>query len=199
MTTFLVLPNGAAADRVLLAPDANTVLPNSLKGELWLTPYRRNGNYTWLQYTLPQGIEMEAQRIDLLPERRALTQLNLEYPLLIDFRQVPAVALGVRDVLGTGSDHRSFYLVAAKALSLSNRQQRLVRELQISGGFGTERMNGLFLGIKARLTLGVTLAAEVYRNRPNVSLALPVARGLLARVTSLNGTVFYGMAFTLVR
>jgi hypothetical protein len=186
----------ADADRVVLSPDGNTLPANALYGEFEISPYRSDGNLAWLQYSLPQGIEIEVQRADLLPDPRALYSLNVQYPLFPDIGNYPALSLGVRDLLGTGYEHRSFYFASTKAFALSDRQMRVLRDIRLSAGFGTERIDGLFIGVQARLTLGMSLSAEIYRQRPNISIGLPVARNLQVRATSLDGTVFYGLSFT---
>ena len=72
-----------------------------------------------------------------------------------------------------------------------------MRDFRATLGFGTERMDGLFMGVEARLALGLNVTAELFRNRPNFGVDLPLIRGLQARVTSLNGSLFYGVTFRL--
>jgi hypothetical protein len=194
--SVLTVPRYARADRIILSPDGNTLPANSMRGEFEISPYRNNGNLAWLQYALPLGIEIEVQRADLLPAPRALTSLNIQYPLIPDIGNYPALSLGVRDLLGTGYEHRSFYVATTKAFALSDRQMHVLRDIRLSAGFGTERIDGLFIGVQARLTLGMSLYAEIYRQRPNVSIGLPVVRNLQVRATSLDGTIFYGLSFS---
>jgi hypothetical protein len=191
--------NRGRADRIVLSPDGETLAANALRGEYEVSPYKHYGNLAWLQYSLPQGIELELQRYDLAPDPRALYSLNVQYPLFYDIGNLPALSVGVRDVLGTGNEHRSFYVATTKAFALSDQQMHVLRDFRLSAGFGTERMNGLFIGLQARLALGLSIYAEYYRQRPNVSLALPLARNLQARATSLDGAIFYGLSFTVRR
>jgi hypothetical protein len=191
--------NQACADRVVLSPEGIALAPNAIRSEFEISPYLQNGNIAWLQYSLPEGIELEMQRYDVLPDRRSLYALNVQYPLFPDIGNLPALSLGVRDLLGTGNEHRSFYVATTKAFGLSDRQMKVLRDFRISAGFGTERMDGLFIGLQARFALGVSLYAEYYQQRPNVSIALPLVRNLQARATSLNGNIFYGLSFTVRR
>jgi hypothetical protein len=193
---LFTLRGQAKADRVVLMPAGSVLAANSFQMEYEVSPYRQYGNLTWLQYSLPQGIELELQRYDLEPDPRALYSFNVQYPLFYDIGNLPAVSVGVRDLLGTGNEHRSFYVAATRTFALSDRQMHVLREFHLSAGFGTERMNGLFIGLQARLTLGLRINAEIYRQRPNVSIALPLVRNLQARASSLDGNIFYGLAFT---
>lgn len=189
----------AHADRIILAPSGNVLMANALQGEFEISPYRQNGTLSWLQYSTPQGIELEVQVTDLLPDPKTRYGLNVQYPLIPDIGEYPAVSVGVRDILGTGTEHQSIYIAATKSFSLSDRQRKVLRDFRLSAGFGTERMDGLFIGLQMRLTLGLRLYAEVYRQRPNFSIGLPLARNLQARAISLDGTVFYGLSFIVRR
>ncbi len=172
---------------------------NALQGQFEISPYRQNGTLSWLQYSTPQGIELEVQITDVLPDPKTRYGLNVQYPLIPDIGEYPGVSVGVRDILGTGTEHQSFYIAATKSFALSDRQRNVLRDLRLSAGYGTERMDGLFIGLRARLTLGMSLYAEIYRQRPNFSIGLPLARNLQARATSLDGTIFYGLSFIVRR
>ena len=187
------------ADRIILSPDGNALAANALRGEFEITPYRQNGTLSWLQFSTPQGIELELQRTDLLPDPTTRYGLDVQYPLIYDIGDYPALSVGIRDLLGTGTEHQSLYVAATRAFALSDRQRHVLREFHLSAGFGTERMDGLFFGLQARLTLGLSLYAEIYRRQPNFSIGLPLARNLQARATSLDGAIFYGLSFTVRR
>lgn len=189
----------ACADRLVLAPQGETLAANSVKAEFALSPYRRDENYTWLQFSSPVGIELEFQRVELAADFKKRYALNIQYPLLTDLGQTPALSVGIRDALGTGLERQAVYLSASKNIGLSARQARLFRELKLEGGFGSGRMNGAFLGIQAQLRSGLQLSAEFFRQKPNISLGLPLTRNLQAKATSLDGRVFYGLSFTLTR
>jgi len=187
--------HSARADRIVLSPDGNALAANSVRGEFEITPYRQNGTLGWLQFSTPHGIELEVERTDLLPDPKTRYGIDVQYPLIYDIGAYPALSVGVRDLLGTGTYHKSIYVATTKAFALSDRQLKLLRDIRVSGGVGTGRMDGLFIGIQTRLTLGMSVYAEMYRLRPNVSVALPLARNLQARATSLDGTIFYGLSF----
>lgn len=189
----------ARADRIVLAPEGGTLAPDGFKLEFAISPYLHEENRSWIQLSTPQSIELEANRVDLFGDRRDRYSLNVQYPVISDLGTTPSISLGVRDLLGSGTEHRSFYLVVGKTLALSRRQRRLVTDLRISAGVGTERFNGLFFGVQARFKAGFSLSAEIFRNRPNVSLGLPLVRNLQAKAYSLDGDVFYGLTYTLAR
>ena len=54
-------------------------------------------------------------------------------------------------------------------------------------------------GFHSHLKAGLFVDAEIYRRRPNISLALPLVRNVQARAYSLDGNVFYGLSYTLAR
>ncbi len=193
---LLTLSYGAYADRIVLAPDGTTIGPVSFKTEFLLT---QNRNLSWLQLSNKQGVEFEAQLSDIAARYRTVHAFNVQYPVLSEFGALPAVSVGIRDLFGTGNEHRSIYVAATRTVALSDRQLRLVREVRLSAGFGTERMNGLYVGLHTRLTLGATLDAEWYRQRANISLSLPLVRHVQVRASSLDGTIYYGLAFRLTQ
>ena len=125
--------------------------------------------------------------------------LNIQYPLLTDLGNYPAVSIGIRDLLGTGREHDSVYFALSHNIPLSDRQDKLLKELRVNAGVGTSYMGGPFIGVQARLRSGLRIEAEIYRHRPNVSVGLPLARNLQIKAYSLDGDVYYGIAFSLIR
>jgi hypothetical protein len=194
-----ILISPARADRIVLGPDGLTLSPRDLRAEFAATPYRTEQNLSWLQYALPMGLEIQTQFLDIANDRRTLYSLDAQYPFLTEFGLVPAVSVGIRDLLGTGTEHRSFYVAASKTLPLSEGQLKMAHDFRITLGVGTERMDGLFVGFHSHLKAGLFVDAEIYRRRPNISLALPLVRNLQARAYSLDGNVFYGLSYTLAR
>jgi len=195
MACLWIGPKGYA-DRTVLAPNGDTLAPDHYKTEVALSPSRNLSNLIWMQYSTPQGIEMETERLDLNTSRKKGYAFNVQYPLFYDLGAYPSVAVGVRDLLGTGEEHGAFYLSASKSLPLSQKQARFLREFRWSGGVGTGRLGGLFVGLEARFTAGVTVHAELYRRRPNIEIVLPLARNVQARAYSLDGNLFYGVSFS---
>ncbi len=183
-------------DRLILAPDANTLDPKSYRASFLIRPDSGNANISWLTVSTAQSIEIEAQRQQNLGDRRALTQLNIEYPFLAELGAVPAVSFGIRDLLGTGSDHHSFYLAVARTIPLSDKQAKTFRLLKIDAGLGTERLGGLFGGIQFVLRSGLDLQLEGLRRRFNYGVGIPIAHNLQIKATGLNGSVFYGFSFS---
>ena len=189
----------ARADRVVLGPDGMTIAPNSIKAEFNTTFSGRDQNQGWLQYAMPIGLEVQTQFFNIANKNRSLSAVDLQYPFLSEFGPAPAVSVGVRDILGTGNEHRSFYVAASKTLPLSDGQLKIAHNFRISAGYGTERMDGLFIGVHSHLKAGLFFDAEFYRRRPNVSLALPLVRNMQARAYSLDGSIFYGLSYSLIR
>jgi hypothetical protein len=189
----------ALADRIVLAPDGNLLSPDSVKVEYFINPNRRNSSYAFGQYASPDGIELEFNRVDLAGDLKNRYGLNIQYPFLSDLGATPAIALGIRDISGTGLERQAFYVAAGKSVPLSDRQARLLKELRWSAGIGTGYMDTPWVGVQLRLRSGLKLAAEWWRNRPNVSLSLPLNKDWNARAYSLDGDVFYGLTYTLLK
>ncbi len=199
LTALLTGSVRAKADRIVLAPLALTLPANDIKLDTMISPYRRNENFSWVQISTPQGIELEYNRWDLLGDRRLRDSFNIQYPLFSDFGSIPAISIGVRDLLGTGIEKQSLYLSVGKSIFLSDKQINLWKEIKISAGAGTGRFEGVFLGVAARLNCGVSLNAELYRYRPDYSVGVPLLRHLEAKAHSLNGQIYYGLTFQLSR
>lgn len=184
------------AERIVLAPDANTLDPKSYKTSFLIRPDSGNSNISWLTVSTAQSIEIEVQRQHNMGDKRALTGLNVEYPFLSELGAVPAVSVGVRDLLGTGSEHHSLYLAVARTIPLSNSQAKIVRSLKLDAGVGTERINGLFGGIQIVFRSGMDVQLEGLRKRFNFGIGLPVAHNVQVRASGLNGVIFYGLTFS---
>ncbi len=189
----------ARADRIVLGPDGLTLAPNEVRAEYAGTPYGIQRNLGWLQFGLPRSIEIQTQVEDIRRDRHLLASLDLEYPIFSEFGQVPALSVGVRDLLGTGSEHHSLYVAATRTLPLSDNQLKFAHDFRITLGYGTERIDGLFIGAHSHLKAGLYVDAEYYRRRPNVSLALPLVRNTQARAYSLDGHIYYGFSYSLIR
>ena len=199
LLALLITATIARADRIVLGPDGTALDPKAIRAEFAITPYRGDQNISWLQYALPQGLEIQTQFTDIANNKRMLTSLDLQYPILTEFGLLPAVSVGVRDLLGTGDEHRSFYVATAKTFPLSKDQLKFAHDFRVTLGYGTERLDGLFIGFHSHLKAGIFVDAELYRRHPNISIALPLVRNTQARAYSLDGNIFYGLSYTLVR
>jgi hypothetical protein len=190
----------ARAERTVLGPTGDTLAPESYRSEIALDPQGRVQDRIWLQYSTPQGIELETERLDLTGERKKRYSLNIQYPLTYSLvRNLPAISLGVRDLTGTGVEHGALYIAATRSISLSDRQHQWLRDLKIDAGAGTGRIGGLFVGIQTQLASGLRVQAELYRRRPNITVALPISRHFDARAYSLDSHIFYGLSFSVQR
>ncbi|HLJ56339.1 MAG TPA: YjbH domain-containing protein [Chthonomonadaceae bacterium] len=188
------------ADRTVLAPTGDTLSPGTYRAEFALDPEGRVQDRVWLQYSTPQGIELETERYDLTNERKKGYALNIQYPLTYSLTNtIPAVSLGVRDLTGTGNEHGAFYAAATRNISLSERQHRLVDSLKLDAGIGSGRIGGLFAGLQMRLNNGLRIQAEIYRRQPNVSVAMPLTRQLDVRAYSLDSHFYYGLSYSIRR
>ncbi len=184
----------------MLGPTGDTLAPNSYRAEFALDPNGRNQNREWLQYSTPQGIELETERFDLAGERKKGYSLNIQYPITYSLvNTLPAVSIGVRDLTGTGNEHGALYLAATRTFSLSERQHRYFKDFKIDIGAGTGRIGGLFVGAQTQLALGLRIQAEFYKRQPNITVALPIARHLDARAYSLDSHFYYGLSFSVQR
>src|SRR5438876_7823542 len=84
MAACLVAGQKGFADRTVLSPNGDTLAPEQYKTEFALSPGRNLSNFIWLQYSTPQGIEMETERLDLKTEHKKGYSFNVQYPLFYD-------------------------------------------------------------------------------------------------------------------
>jgi hypothetical protein len=189
----------ARADREVLGPTAETLSPNTFKTQFLLGTDPSQANHMWLDYSSPSGIELELERLDLHTETKKRYSFNIEYPILPDFGAAPAIAVGVRDLTGTGIEHGGLYAVATHSFPLSERLYKVMRSFKASAGVGTGSIGGPFAGLEARFGTDVGLHAEVYRHRPNVGLSLRLARHIEANAATLDGSFYYGLSYSLTR
>jgi len=189
----------AQADRVVLGPSAETLAPNSGRIQFLLGMKPEQANRVWADYASPAGIELELERLDLHSESKKRYSFNIEYPLLPDFGATPAVAVGVRDLTGTGVEHGGLYLVLTHSIPLSERVYKIMRSFKTTVGVGTGSIGGPFAGMEARFGTDLSLHAELYRRRPNVGVSLRLARNMQANASSLDGSFYYGLSYTLAR
>lgn len=187
------------ADRVVLGPSAELLAPNSGKVQFLLGAKPAEANRLWLSYGSPGGIELELERLDLHTESKKRYSFNIEYPLLPDLGAAPAIAVGVRDLTGTGIEHGALYAVATHSFPLSERIYKVMRSFKASGGLGTGSIGGPFAGVEARFGTDLDVHAEFYRHRPNIGLSLRLARHVHANAFSLDGSVYYGLSYSLTR
>lgn len=191
----VLTPAEAKADRTVLSPNGETLSANAYRFEFALKPTGRVTHLDWFTVATPEGIELETERVDGPTERKKRYSFNIQYPLTIPIGNLPTISLGVRDLFGTGTEHGAFYLAATRSVPLSDSQYKLIREMKLNAGVGTGRMNGLFFGFQAHLRTGLKLHAEVYRQRINVGLCLPISKRIEARAYSLDGEIFYGLSY----
>jgi hypothetical protein len=199
---FLVCPAHARADRNVLAPRGLIAVPDSLKLEYAFEGSNGRNNLGWLTIGLPgrlNGLELEAERFELGGTRRETfsVQYSLTGNAFSDL--APSVSLGVRDVLRRGRDAQALFLVGTKTLGLSQQQERLLQDWKLHVGYGTSRLDGPFVGIQARFALGFTAYAEYVSKRFNASLALPLTKYMNLKAYTLDGDLYYGASFVLVK
>lgn len=197
---ILAAASPARGDRTVLGPTGDTLSPDSYRTEFALDPQRKFQNRIWLQYSTPQGIELEAERFDITDGRKKGYSLNIQYPITYSLvTALPAVSIGVRDLTGTGNEHGAFYIAATRSIALSDRQRRYLKEFKIDLGAGTGRIGGLFVGVQAQIALGLRIQAELYKRQPNVTVAIPITRNIDARAYSLDSHLYYGLSFSVQR
>lgn len=193
---------GAMADRNVLAPRGLIAEPSSLRLEYAALSAGGRTHLGWLTVGWPDeglGLELEAERFEQGGRRRET--LSAQYSLTgnVFSDLAPAVSIGVRDLLNRGRERRAFFLAATKTFGLSRTQERLLREWKLHVGYGSSRLNGPYVGIQGRFTLGFTVHAEYVARRVNGSVAWPVGRYLNLNAYSLDGDLFYGATFTVTK
>ena len=148
------------ADRVVLAPAGAYARPRTIsKRKGFTVPTAADQNREWLQYSSPRQIELEYNRSGLRTDK-VRHSFNIQYPLLTDLERYPAVSIGMRDIFGTGLERQSVYLAIGKTIGLSRKQEKLVRRLSLSVGYGTGYMGGGFIGIQSRFRGGLHLTPK---------------------------------------
>lgn len=201
-TVLSICCSGAQADRGVLAPIGLVLSPNSVRLEYIHMASDGRSHLGWLTVGYPDealGLELEAERSDL--DRRRRETFAVQYSLTGNaFSDLaPAISVGMRDVLNRGREGRAFFLAATKTFRLSESQERILRDWKLHLGYGSNRLNGAYIGVEGRLTLGLTANLEYLAGRFNAALALPIARYIRLRAYTLNGDLFYGASVALIR
>ena len=86
---------------------------------------------------------------------------NLEWQMLPETFVTPAIAIGAKDIMGHLSDNATFFAVLTKdfkAIDLSGTFSKI----QVSAGYGTESLNGLFSSLNLEIKNRVYLSGEAY-------------------------------------
>jgi hypothetical protein len=188
----------AGADRIVLAPRGSIRGPGEISGELAISTKTAKNYMGWVAGGLPGdlGIELEAERFELGGVRReTLSAQYLLIPEGLTNNIAPTISLGVRDIPNRGMEGRAFFAAATKTIGLSKKQEALIQDLKLHGGYGTNRLGGLYVGLEGRFSPGFIAAAEYVSHRVNASITVPVGRYANLRAYSLDGDAFYGGGF----
>jgi hypothetical protein len=199
---LLVYALPAGADRNVLAPRGLIAVPDSLKLEYAFQASNHRSNLGWLTVGMPSqlyGLELEVERSE--PGGRGRETFSLQYSLTGNaFSDLaPSISVGLRDVLRRGRDGQALFLAATKTLGLSQQQERLLRDWKLHVGYGSSRLGGPFIGMQGRFSFGPTANVEYAARRFNSSVALPVSKYLNLKAYTLDGDLFYGASFVLVK
>lgn len=191
----------ARADRNVVAPTGLIAPPNSAKLAFVSRLDSTSTNRGWLTLGLPpdSGLEIEAERIETNGLQRETfgVQYSLTGNAFSDL--APAISVGVRDALNRAQEGRALYVAATKTLGLSAVQEHVLRDWKLHVGYGTNRMNGAFVGMRARFTLGLIGNVEFFARRLDASVAWPVGRHFNLEAFTIGGDAFYGASFVLGR
>jgi len=190
----------AHADRDVLAPSGLILPPGVIKLEGMASTRDFATNREWLNIGMPQqiiGLELEAERfITHGYQRNGLSaQYSFTGNAFTDL--APAISVGVKDLLRTGLESQAAYIVMTKAIPLSERQEKLVRDFKLTVGYGSSTLGGPYAGFQTKLVNGCQLNAEFVAKQLNASFAIPVCQHWQAKVSSIRRDVFYGIGFTL--
>ena len=197
---FFSVSGVARADRTVLAPNGETLSPNSFKTQFAITGENGLSNRLWFQYSSPSSIELEIERTDLRKDFKKGYSFNVQYPIYYSLnRAIPSVSVGVRDLFGTSDEHGAFYLATTKSIALSDDEYKIIRELKLDIGVGTGKIAGFYFGLQTQFRNRVRLNAEVYRRKVNLSVAIPLMTGLEAKAYSLDNHLYYGLSYNFVK
>jgi hypothetical protein len=199
---LLVSGAAARADRNVLAPRGLIAVPNSLGLEYAAMGSNHRNNLEWLTVGMPgqlHGLELEAERFELGGRRQET--MSVQYSLTGNaFSDLaPSVSVGVRDLLRRGMEGQALFFAATKTFRLSERQEHVLRDWKLHVGYGTSRLDGVFIGVQGRFTFGFTANAEYVARRFNASLAFPVTKYFNLKAYTLDRDVFYGATLVLVK
>jgi hypothetical protein len=187
--------NEVRADRIVLAPKGAIRGPAEVSGDLAISGENSRNYVGWLGGGLPGdiGLEIEAERSELGGVRReTLSAQYLVIPEGLTNNIAPTISVGIRDILNRGREGRAFFAAATKTLGLNKKQESVVKDWKLHGGYGSGGLGGLYVGLEGRFALGFTATAEYVARRINASLAVPIGRYLSLKAYSFDGDAFYG-------
>jgi hypothetical protein len=188
----------AFADRVIMAPSADTLFSGSTEGAVL---QKLNGDAEsdlWMNVGLKPG---ELEGAAFLRDHRDTFAASVQTLLLPAFSGTPSVAVGVRDItnathgFGQGGYYgRGYYAVAEKALNpFSDNQRALLRDVTVDAGMGGGALHGLFGGITAQLPLNLLGTVEYDTRTVNARLALPLTGILQLQFVRVSNYDFVGI------
>jgi Exopolysaccharide biosynthesis protein YbjH len=180
------------ADRIVLAPTGTTLSESSIKSDILAGPYR--SDYSWVTVSSADGIEVELSHFQSKKDYKQRWGVNLEYPLPT-LNNLPAISVGVQDILGTAREHGAFYLAASQKIPLSSVQKHLFKRLTLTAGLGSGTIGGAFVGAEASLQHRVFLDAEVYHRRLNFGAGFVTLKNLRVKAECVGGSMYYGASY----
>lgn len=104
----------------------------------------------------------------------------------------PSIGVGVWDVTNSGPDGRRFFLALTRDFEHDEFLPPALRRLQATVGIGTDRLGGLFAGVRWRAATAVSLLGEYDSRRFNAGLWWSPTPVLTLKGELHNGDPFVG-------
>jgi len=164
LLVLLCLSGAAAADRIILAPNALKVWNRNARIEYMTEPTKSDNWRTFLAVGLTPNLEAELI-LNRLENRPTLGSFNASYQFIVPIVDTaPGVSVGVQDALDRTPERRMYYLAFTQRFGLDGPYNSQ-NPLEITAGFGFGRRSGVFVGAMIPFTWQFRLLAEHDLNR----------------------------------
>jgi hypothetical protein len=185
-----MIAGGACADQLIFAPTGRTLGLGQAKLEAAVSADDSDAKFIWANVGLPR---LELQGIRVEDEAgNSDDGFGAELAVLPETMITPAVGVGVRDAGNNTSLGRAFYAAVTKTVPLVSNMGLPIRYLKLSGGLGTDELNGLFGGIEVGLPYRLEGVAEWDGQQFNASLGWTPISHVQLKAYWLDGEFFYG-------
>jgi len=185
----------AAADPIILAPSGRTLSTGQVRAEAALSSDNDNGKYFWLGTGLMQ-VEANVIRLDHV-NGRTENRIGAQWNFIPEVFGAPAVAFGVQDAGSQSEDGIGIYVVATKRLDVGNFVP-LVKQFSATAGIGAGGIRGPFLGLEAKLPLGLFVQGEYDSRDFNAAVGWQPIELLRLKAYTIRDNFYFGAELPLL-